>query len=417
MSQNFAEIEASLRQKIAQCENTLRAYEQKGQLVDTEMDKLVRARDAINGKIDEQADELFDLQYQLQNVLAQEQRHQNNWVVEREPDPIPPRDQVMPWARGFEEDRRFRRSLAGSVAASLAVAALVGSIAIPLVERSAPPELPERIVKLVLEQQLTPPPAETELAQAEEPEALPLPEPEPQPQPQQEQRKPEPIERPPAAADKPLLAQAPQPAPAKPKGILAFRERIASKADSRPAVALGTQAKLTSAGADATGRTQRSMVTSSAPGSSGGINLAAISRDVGGGGGGAGGTAIQGVQAGRVASSIGGSGGRSRPVSGGGSSGRSDEEIQIVFDRNKAALYRLYNRELRKNPTLRGQLVLRLTIEADGSVSMCRLQGSDMDAPALAQQIVDRVLRFDFGAKSDIVAMTIIYPIDFLPAA
>jgi TonB family protein len=98
------------------------------------------------------------------------------------------------------------------------------------------------------------------------------------------------------------------------------------------------------------------------------------------------------------------------------SAGRTDEEIQIVFDRYKASLYRLYNRELRKDPTLRGQMVLRLTIEPDGSVSMCELQASDMNAPMLSQQVVDRVKTFDFGAK-DVGAMTIIYPIDFLPAA
>ena len=39
------------------------------------------------------------------------------------------------------------------------------------------------------------------------------------------------------------------------------------------------------------------------------------------------------------------------------------------------------------------------------------------DAPALAQQVIDRVNTFDFGAKEDIAAVTIIYPIDFLPAA
>ena len=33
-----------------------------------------------------------------------------------------------------------------------------------------------------------------------------------------------------------------------------------------------------------------------------------------------------------------------------------------------------------------------------------------------ADQIVTRVKGFDCGAKEDIVAMTIIYPIDFLPA-
>jgi hypothetical protein len=88
-----------------------------------------------------------------------------------------------------------------------------------------------------------------------------------------------------------------------------------------------------------------------------------------------------------------------------------------VFDRYKAALYRLYNRELRKDPTLRGQMVLRLTIEPDGSVSMCALQASDMNAPELSVQVVDRVRTINFGAKDGVEAMTIVYPIDFLPAA
>ena len=123
------------------------------------------------------------------------------------------------------------------------------------------------------------------------------------------------------------------------------------------------------------------------------------------------------MQLSRVASSIGGAEGPDRPLSAGVAAGRTDEEIQIVFDRYKAALYRLYNRELRKDPTLRGQIILRMTIEPDGSVSLCELQSSDMDAPVLAEQVVNRVKTFDFGAKEDIVAVTIIYPIDFLPAA
>ena len=89
---------------------------------------------------------------------------------------------------------------------------------------------------------------------------------------------------------------------------------------------------------------------------------------------------------------------------GGASAGRTDEEIQIVFDRYKAALYRMYNRELRKDPTLRGQIIIKLTIEPDGSVSFCALQSSDMNAPVLAEQVVERVSTFDFGAKEDIAA-------------
>ena len=105
-----------------------------------------------------------------------------------------------------------------------------------------------------------------------------------------------------------------------------------------------------------------------------------------------------------------------RPLSSGPGPSRTDEEIQIVFDRYKAALYRLYNRELRRDPTLQGKMILRLTIEPDGSVSFCQLQSTDMNAPDLSAQVVDRVKTFDFGAK-EVPAVTIVYPIDFLPAA
>ncbi len=87
-----------------------------------------------------------------------------------------------------------------------------------------------------------------------------------------------------------------------------------------------------------------------------------------------------------------------------------------MFDRYKASFYRLYNRELRKDPTLQGQMVLRLTIEPDGSVSMCVLQSTDMNAPDLAAQVVSRVRTINFGAKEGVQALTIVYPIDFLPA-
>jgi hypothetical protein len=61
-------------------------------------------------------------------------------------------------------------------------------------------------------------------------------------------------------------------------------------------------------------------------------------------------------------------------------------------------------------------MVLKLTIEPDGRVSMCALQASDMNAPDLSAQVVDRVRTINFGAK-EVDAITIVYPIDFLPAA
>jgi hypothetical protein len=363
-------------------------------------------RESIVDKIGNQNNSLDYLHYDLQDLIEEEEARSSEWFLERDSSELPDRAQIMPWARGAEEDQRLRRSLATSLAASFAIALLASVIAIPLVERSEEIKLPERIAKLVRQERALPPPPPVQEPIIPDEEL-----PEPKPELAEEQ----PPETLPESIEEPVLANVEQPdtrEQVKSKGILAFRDSFASRADLRPSVELGSQARVRSAGEDSVGRPERMMVATSAPGSSGGINLSDISRDVGGGGG-----SMDGVALTRVASSIGGGDGPNRPLSGGASAGRTDEEIQIVFDRYKAALYRLYNRELRKDPTLRGQLVLRLTIEPDGTVSLCQLHNSDMEAPVLANQVVDRVLTFDFGAKQDIVAMTIIYPIDFLPAA
>ncbi len=221
----------------------------------------------------------------------------------------------------------------------------------------------------------------------------------------------------------PVVEESPQEKAGK-AGILAFRDKFASMAQGRVAPRLGADARVNAA-ADAGQPSSRSMLATNTPGSSGGINVATLSRSVGGGGGGGGGAGggegggggIPGVPVGRATSTIASIGGGDRPLANGPGPARTDEEIQIVFDRYKASFYRLYNRELRNNPALKGQMVLRLTIEPDGSVSMCVLQSTDMTAPDLADQVVSRVRTINFGAKEGVRALTIVYPIDFLPAA
>jgi hypothetical protein len=244
-------------------------------------------------------------------------------------------------------------------------------------------------------------------------------------------------ELPPGPEEASYKSEPPQPEPKAGKaGILAFKDKLASLAQDTIAPRLGAEAR--HGAADDVGKSSsRSMLTSNTPGSSGGINLASLNRRVGGGGGGGGGGGnggggvggsgsggsggsggMPGVGVGRATSSIASISGSDRPKARGGPGpSRTDEEIQIVFDRYKASFYRLYNRELRNNPTLKGQMVLRLTIEPDGSVSMCALQSSDMNAPDLAAQVVSRVRTMSFGAKEGVLAVTIVYPIDFLPAA
>ena len=203
-------------------------------------------------------------------------------------------------------------------------------------------------------------------------------------------------------------------------GILAFKEQFASLTQDKDAPRLGNDARY--AAADEVGlASSHSLLTTNTPGSSGGIDAGSLSHSVGGGGGrggGGGGMGGPGLQVARAKSSIagiGGGDGRPKARSGMGAS-RTDEEIQIVFDRYKSAFYRDYNRTLRINPTLQGKMVLRLTIEPDGSVSMCQLQSTDMDSPDLVTQVVNRVKTINFGPKDRVPAVTIVYPIDFLPA-
>jgi hypothetical protein len=263
---------------------------------------------------------------------------------------------------------------------------------------------PERVVRLLMEERPEPPAPPKEEPKPKLPEQVAEAPPE-KPTPQRV-----------AKVEKRIEETIPE-TPAKEEGILAFRSKLSAVKDDQVVARLGNQARIDNSDYNSSARAERSMLTTSAPGSSGGINLSSLSRGTGGGNGNGGNMA--GVQVTRATSAIASAGvpGGDRPLSGdGASAGRTDEEIQIVFDRYKAALYRLYNKELRKDPTLKGQVVLRLTIEPDGTVSLCELKSTDMTAPELTAQVVERVKAFDFGAKA-VPAVTIFYPIDFLPAA
>jgi outer membrane biosynthesis protein TonB len=338
-------------------------------------------------------DELFEAQ-------EEEERRQQEWIVEREISELHSRPLTMPWTWGGEDDRRFSKSLLGVLAVCLLLALILPLIPLPLTQApEATP--PEQVLHITMALPRPPPP----------PRVLPPP---PKLAVQKPIEKPTPQQARKAPTEEPVKPAVETPVEPKPAGLMVFKERLAALADTKIDPALGAQARINNA-ESSVGTPERAMLTSSAPGSSGGINLAAVSRGLGPGGG-TERNAIHGGALTQASSGIGSAAAQSRPVSGGPGPGRTDEEIQIVFDRHKAQLYRLYNLELRRDPTLQGKMILRLTIEPDGSVSLCQLHASNMNAPDLAAQVVDRVKTFNFGAKV-VPPVTIIYPIDFLPAA
>jgi hypothetical protein len=201
---------------------------------------------------------------------------------------------------------------------------------------------------------------------------------------------------------------------------VAFADQLADLRDS--SVVAGATASRPLSNAVGPGpRAERSLVTSAAGKSSGGINTASLSRNTGGGGGGDG----FGGLAGRAITQVSGPAGLADVAAAAGAAHaaaaegrklqRSREEIELVFDRNKGAIYALYHRALREDPTLQGKLVLKLTIAPSGKVMACEVVSSELHAPDLEQKLVQRVLMFDFGAK-DVEEITTTKPIDFFPA-
>lgn len=101
-------------------------------------------------------------------------------------------------------------------------------------------------------------------------------------------------------------------------------------------------------------------------------------------------------------------------VTGGGKLRRTEEEIQLVFDRNKGALYTIYLRELRTNPDAHGKIVVRLTIAPSGAVKSCTVVSSEFSNDEFNKKIVARIMLMDFGPKN-VGDFTMDYPVTFFP--
>ncbi|WP_323845287.1 AgmX/PglI C-terminal domain-containing protein [Microbulbifer magnicolonia] len=359
---------------------------------------LQERRRRVLDKIESCNDEIFELDERAEQLRREQEESQFEFEVTREFEQTDFRPMVMPWHTQGEDERRFRRCVLVSLLAALLLGYLVPLWEIPKPDKDEVVEIPERLAKLVIEKKTKPKPP---------------PEPE-KPKSKQDEKKPEPKQQ--------VAKEEPKPSKAEKKearkkaeraGVLAFKDNFQDLIEDDLDNRLGQQTQLSTAGKKEN-RSQRSLITAAATAGSGGINTASLSRNVGGSG-----TALGGVAFSRVESSIGTEGdfaGEDRPLSDGAGPSRTDEEIQIVFDRYKATLYRIYNRELRNNPALQGKMVLKITIEPDGAVSLAKVESSDMDSPALNAKIVARVKRFNFGPKAGVPTITILYPIDFLPA-
>jgi protein TonB len=357
------------------------------------------------------------------------------------------RTSVLPWALASDDEERFRRLFLIVVGLSLVFGIALRFIVLPEPERDAPMALPPPIARLLLDKPLpVPPPPPPPAAKIEPPKPNPADKREAAPLP----TKPVPRERP--------VVEARQPVPNKPPGeaLEAARNRAAGvgllaalkdqppemhgapvavqlNQNIKPGLGVGTGTGVGVGAGKEAGLPDRNMITSNATGSSGGINTAAYSRDTGGGGlagrsttlvagvaggGGGGGPGLGGAITGTGGRGVGAGSGKAGGAIQRGNSGkasRSLEEVRLVLERNKGALYAIYNRALREDPTLQGKVVIKLTIDPGGAVSAVSFESSELKSPELEQKLLARFRSMEFKAE-DVDQLITRYPIDFLPS-
>jgi TonB family protein len=293
----------------------------------------------------------------------------------------------LPWSPTEEVERRFRVILRNSFIVFTLLALLITLLPAPEKKLVRAPEIPDRIVRLVIEKKPPPPPPPPKIEPKETPKPV-------------EKIEPKPVPPKPDARQK-----------AQNSGLLKLQDQLADLRDNA-VLDKAAMTKNLSGKVGETTSSERSLITSKVGGSSGGINTAALSRGYGSGAGSLTGHTTTQVTSSTLAAQADDG---VRRGSGSTKAARSREEIELIFDRNKGAIYALYSRALRDNPELKGKVVLELTIAPTGEITQCRIVSSELNNEELERKLVARVKSFRFEAR-DVETITTTKPIDFFPA-
>jgi hypothetical protein len=118
-------------------------------------------RRSILDNIREERDVLDILDNDLFEAQEAEETRLNEWIIEREPSALPYRAQQMPWSRGGQEDRQFRKLLTLTLLYAIWAGTITQVVDLPLPEAVAIVEVPERLARLIERDQRrsVPPPA------------------------------------------------------------------------------------------------------------------------------------------------------------------------------------------------------------------------------------------------------------------
>jgi len=244
---------------------------------------------------------------------------------------------------------------------------------------------------------VTPPPPPPEIVEKEKPI----------------EKKPEPIEQPkPKPKQKQIVKKEPignrEDAREKAKKNLAVFDVFADLKDSATSKKIADHNDM-SADVGASKSVTRDMIVNQAKKSSGGVKIAKASTNMGGAG-------LEGGGSRQVSSNLSAEKiKQSRSASGGGVAQRPAENIEKFMDRNKSSFFTLYNRALRKNPSMRGEVIFKIVIQADGKVSKVSIVSSELNNPPLERKLLTQIRKIRFTAMN-VATWSDNYRISFIPS-
>jgi len=315
-------------------------------------------------------------------------------------------DLILPWTVESSEKNRFRAILVILFSLAILLSVWVSVIDLPVPDREELERLPPQLAKILVEKKKVAPlvqPKPIKAPEKPEPKVEPKPEEKPKPVVKPPKKKPVPVRVTPKENQTALVKKARE--VAKKSGLLALQSDLADLKNSLDTSSLtrkpGQSAK-TAVAASAQSIDKSRVLSRTAQagelsqGSSQAVALNSLSK-----------TSLDETDDERAL-------GIAQAEAELGERERSEESIRLGLEKLKQSLYKLYNRELRKDPFLEGIVMLEIVIESSGEVSYVRVVSSELGHKALEAKFVGRIKLANFGPEN-VSRTTRQVPINFQP--
>jgi protein TonB len=295
----------------------------------------------------------------------------------------------LPWEEA-QEDRLFNRMVIAFVFIFLLLGIILNNLSLPEVQQKQLLDVSPRLAKLIMEKiKIPPPPPLKKVIKKPEKKTKAAP-------------KPKPVAKPDSRAAAKKTAQQ--------SGLIALSDELADLRESFDFSDIAEQPQQKTGKQAETVMSTSAMLMAKASRGSDGIKTDTLNRKIDS-------SELRQRKTSNITSTIDSSGNLSGRTGKQKSStaSRNQEEIERVFQKNKGAIFSIYNRELRKDPSLQGKVVIELTIAPNGTVTRCTIISSELGHKKLEKRLLSKIKKFKFASKN-VPVITVTYPIDFLPS-